>query len=263
MSFPRLHLFEFEDLGWMPKFFRRSITDLLTYQIDRFGIYEATIDKLVEVLDKTNHDTIVDLCSGSGGPSFGIRKKASEIKGRDFRLILTDKYPNLEAFAAVQEKNVQPISTSVDATKVSSDLKGLRTLFTAFHHFKPKQAQSILQSAVEAKMPIGIFEITERKPASFMTLIVAPITCLIFSLFIRPRKVSQIFWTYIIPVIPFLYTWDGLISNMRTYTKEELLGMTQPFQGEFNWETGELISKFHIKVTYLVGYPKKTEEIRS
>jgi hypothetical protein len=256
MGFPRLHLFEFEDLKWMPKVFRRFITDLLTYQINHFGIYEATVDKLVETLNKTGHDTIVDLCSGSGGPALGVRDKASKALGRNIRLVLTDKYPNLEAYAAIQEKDVMPVSESVDAVQVSEKLKGLRTLFTAFHHFKPKQAQNILKNAVNAQMPIGIFEITERKAASLMTLIIAPITCLIFSLLIRPYKMSRFFWTYIIPVIPLLYTWDGLISNMRTYTKQEWMEMTEPFQDSFTWEIGELTSKFHIKITYLIGYPK-------
>ena len=253
----RFHLFEFEDLKWLPKIFRRFITDLLSFQIDRFGIYHATHEKIQEILNKTGHDTIVDLCSGSGGPAPGIRNKVSLGLGRDVNLVLTDKYPNLEIFNAFKQPYVIPVTASVDATKVLPYLKGFRTMFTAFHHFKPEQAQHILQDAVNAKMPIGIFEITERKAVSLMTLLVAPITCLIFSLFVRPYKISRIFWTYIIPVIPFIYTWDGLISNLRTYTKEEWLEMTKRLKGDdFVWETGEMVSKFHIKVSYLTGYPK-------
>ncbi len=256
MNLPRLHLFEFEDLRWMPKLFRRFITDLLTYQINRFGIYETVTDKVVEVLNKTGQDTLVDLCSGSGGPAIGIREKAAAATGRDIRLILTDKYPNVAAFTSIRQKGVTPITESVDALKVDSRLKGLRTLFTAFHHFKPEQAQGILKNAVDGQMPIGVFEITERKFASFLTLLIAPITCLIFSFTIRPRKMSRWFWTYVIPVIPFLYTWDGLVSNLRTYTRQEWHQMTKKLPDTFTWETGELISKFHIKITYLIGYPK-------
>ncbi len=256
MAFPRLHLFEFEDMKWMPKIFRVFITDLLAYQMNRFGIYESTTDKLVEVLNKTGHDIIVDLCSGSGGPALRIRDKISENTGRDIHLFLTDKYPNVTAFGEIKEKHVTAFSEPVDALKVSRELKGLRTLFTAFHHFRPQQAHDILKNAVDAKMPIGIFEITERKPISLMTIIIAPITCLIFSLFVRPYKLSRFFWTYVIPIIPLLYTWDGLISNLRTYTKKEWLEMTKQFEDQFSWEMGELISKFHIKVSYLIGYPK-------
>ena len=253
----RLHLFEFEDLKWLPKIFRRFITDLLAYQMDRFGIYHAAHEKIEEVLHKTGHDTMVDLCSGSGGPAPEIRKKVSLGLRRNINLVLTDKYPNVEAFETLRQSYVQPITASVDAAKVLPHLKGFRTMFTAFHHFKPEQARNILQDAVHANMPIGIFEITERKAASFMTLLIAPITCFIFSLFVRPYKISRFFWTYIIPVIPLMYTWDGMISNLRTYTKQEWLEMTKQLEGdEFIWETGEVVSKFHIKVSYLLGYPK-------
>ncbi len=264
MAIPRLHLFEFEDLKWLPNRFRRYITDLLAHQMKVLGIYDATVSKLEEVLTETGHDTLVDLCSGSGGPAPSVRAKVAASLGKDVRLILTDKYPNVEAFNSIKEPHIIPLTQSVDATKVLLELKGVRTMFTAFHHFQPEQAKHILQDAVNAQMPIGIFEITERKPISLMTLIIAPITCLIFSLMVRPRRLGRFFWTYLVPVIPFLYTWDGLISNFRTYTKQEWLEMTSQLSGKnFRWEVGELTSKFHIKVTYLIGYPevlKKREQ---
>jgi hypothetical protein len=257
----RVHLFEFEDLRWFPGIFRRSITDLLTYQIANLGIYDATVGKLQEVLDKTGHDTIVDLCSGSGGPLPALREKLSRELQREIHLVLTDKYPNLEAFKAAQTRCITGVEESVDATQVGQKFQGFRTLFTAFHHFTPQQAKQILQDAVDAQMPIGVFEITERKPASLMTLLVAPITCLIFSLFLRPFRFSRFFWTYIIPVIPLLYTWDGLVSNLRSYTKEEWLDMTKDLKNNnFSWMTGQVISRFHIKVSYLIGYVKEKGE---
>lgn len=261
MAWPRVHLFEFEDLTWFPKIFRRAITDLLTYQIDYFKIYNATIPKIQDVLAKTGHSTIVDLCSGSGGPALSIGDTLSKALNRDISFVLTDKYPNVPVFQALNKDRITSIMESIDARKVPSKLKGFRTLFTAFHHFRPADAKQILQDAVDAKMPIGIFEITERKPASLMTLIMAPITCLIFSLVIRPRKLGRLFWTYVIPIIPILYTWDGLISNLRSYTKKEWLNMTERLSGErFHWETGELPSKGPIKVMYLVGYPLRNSK---
>jgi len=261
MDFPRLHFFEFEDLKWLPNRFRQYITDLLAHQMKFLGIYDSTVPKLEEVLTKTGHDTLVDLCSGSGGPAPSIRTKIAASMGKEIRLVLTDKYPNLEVFNSIQEPYIATITQSVDATKVLPELKGVRTMFTAFHHFKPEQARHILQDAIDAEMPIGIFEITERKPISLMTLIIAPITCLFFSLMIRPRKIGRFFWTYLVPVIPFLYTWDGLISNFRTYTRQEYLEMIDQLTGKkFRWEVGEVTSKFHIKVTYLIGYPESISD---
>ncbi|WP_316355599.1 hypothetical protein [Candidatus Neptunichlamydia sp. REUL1] len=261
LKVPRFHLFEFEDLRWLPKFLRGYITDLLTYQIVDFGIYKSAIPKIAEVLDKSGQDTLVDLCSGSGGPSPGIIEELSLMLKKNISLFLTDKFPNKKAFLRMKSSSVTPVLESVDAQSVPIhlDLIGMRTLFTSFHHFKPKKAQKILQDSVNKQMPIGIFEITERKLGSLLTLFIAPITCLIFSLFIRPRKIGRFFWTYVIPIVPILYTWDGLISNLRTYSKNELIKMTSDIEtGEssYHWETGELISRFHIKVNYLIGCPK-------
>lgn len=261
LKLPRLHLFEFEDLRWLPKLLRGYITDLLTYQIADFGIYKSAVPKIAEVLNQSGQQALVDLCSGSGGPSIGIVEELSSLLKKDIKLYLTDKFPNREVFEKVRSKSVIPILESVDAQNVSLrlDLKGMRTLFTSFHHFKPENAQKILQDTVDKQMPIGIFEITERKFSSFFTLIVAPITCLIFSFFLRPRKFGRFFWTYLFPVVPILYTWDGIVSNLRTYSKKELMEMTDRVKmrkNSYSWETGELISRFHIKINYLIGCPK-------
>lgn len=257
MTCTRMHLFEFEDLSWLPNTFREAITDLLTYQISHFGIYNAAAPKIAEILQKTSQNSIFDLCSGSGGPAIGVQQEVSKILEKNIHLTLSDKYPNLKVFSQIKAPNVRAIPESVDVIKAFPKAPGLYTMFTAFHHFKPLQARAILQNAVDAKMPIAIFEITERKAQSLMTLLVAPLTCLYFTLFLKPFKLSRFIWTYLLPIIPILYTWDGLISNLRSYTKDEWLKMTKELNDDdFIWETGELISKFHIKVFYLIGYPK-------
>jgi hypothetical protein len=45
---------------------------------------------------------------------------------------------------------------------VPGTLTGLRSVFNAFHHFNPREARAVLESAVQAWQPIGIFEIPER-----------------------------------------------------------------------------------------------------
>jgi len=46
---------------------------------------------------------------------------------------------------------------------VPAELKGLRTMFTSFHHFLPEEARAVLQNAVDAGEGIGIFEITAAR----------------------------------------------------------------------------------------------------
>ena len=52
------------------------------------------------------------------------------------------------------------------ALAVPERLTGLRTVFTAFHHFRPADARAILESAVRDRQGIAIFEATFRTLAA-------------------------------------------------------------------------------------------------
>ncbi|MCC7334280.1 MAG: hypothetical protein IT422_04265 [Pirellulaceae bacterium] len=69
----------------------------------------------------------------------------------DVQLTLTDLYPNTSAFEDLAEQSqgamdyeMRPIS----ATNVPCELDGLRTMFLSMHHFRPNEAQAILENAV-------------------------------------------------------------------------------------------------------------------
>jgi len=267
LVFKRFHLFEFEDLGKFPAFLRAYVTDLLTYQINHFQIYKPLQKKFKEVLEKTDNNKIVDVCSGSGGPVLQIVSDLDEKRGSKnppLSVYLTDKYPNCSVFKEVKAKHIYPIFESVDARDLPQKFRGFRTLFTSFHHFKPKDAKQILHSATNALDPIGVFEITERSLASFLTLVIGPLTALYFTFFLRPFTLGRLFWTYIIPVVPLLFAWDGLVSNLRSYTPEEMLAMAKEVDKEkkYSWEVGKVRSKFHILITYLIGIPKNKQSRR-
>ena len=81
-------------------------------------------------------------------------------------MTLTDKDPNLAAFERLSSQHplgIRYIPAPVKAMKVPEYLEGLRTIFSAFHHFAQKSARLVLQNAVQERQPVGIFEIPERK----------------------------------------------------------------------------------------------------
>jgi hypothetical protein len=68
-----------------------------------------------------------------------------------------------------------------------------------------------------------------------------------------PQKI----FTYIIPILPLMMTWDNVISCIRTYSIAELKQMISTLQADdYVWEIGELESpSFKHNFTYLMGYP--------
>lgn len=100
----RMHLFELEDKSWCPRVIRETTTDFLLGIYNVFNIYEPAYEKIVEILDKTGSDTIIDCCSGSGGPIRRLRDHLDK-SGKSLVVInLTDKYPNASAFASLQAR---------------------------------------------------------------------------------------------------------------------------------------------------------------
>jgi hypothetical protein len=86
---------------------------------------------------------------------------------------------------------------------VPKNLTGLRTMFNAFHHFAPGSARLELESAVQARQPVGIFEIPERSLLVMVPFLFTPIFVAFVTPFIRPFRWKRLLWTYVVPLIPF------------------------------------------------------------
>ncbi len=210
---------------------------------------------ILEVAATHSITQVVDLCSGGGGP--WIDWLLSAVSQPVQSVILTDKFPNIDTANKNIPTGLTYWTESVDATEVPIQLLGFRTLFTSFHHFKKDAARAILQDACENGQPIGVFEFTRRTIPALLLMLLAIVPVWIAVAQMRPVKFSRIVLTYLIPVIPFVVTFDGFVSCLRTYSPSELLTMVNgaEFAG-FEWKAGITEgSAFGFPVTYLIGSP--------
>ena len=240
---------------------RHTITDFLHTFAVLFKPYDCVAPKLKEALEKSGTRRVVDLCSGSGGPLLSLTK---ELARQEFAIevTLTDKFPNLEAFqhAALQsEGSFKCVESSVDALNVPADLRGFRTLFTSFHHFRPTQARVILADAAHKREGIGIFEMTERSLFMMTATILAPLLMLLITPFIHPWRWTTFLWTYLLPIGPPIFVWEGCVSNLRTYAPAELRKLTAAIPTpDYTWESGKLFSR-GFRITFLIGRPDSSD----
>jgi len=260
----RRHLFEWEDQPWFPHAWRNYMTDLLQFTFTKFAWRAPKTKELLgELLDRMGTDTIVDLCSGSSGPLVWLRAKLEEERGRPVQVILTDKFPNLAAFRALAANSGGRFrfrEDSIDATAVPADLAGIRTLFLAFHHFRPEQARAILRSAVEQGRAIAVFEAAERDWKALLLMPLIPLIVWVVTPAVRPVTLGRVFWTYLIPVVPLAVWWDGVVSCLRSYTVKELREMAENVEGKrYIWKAGkERVMGTPGVFTYLIGFPSKS-----
>ena len=256
---PRFHLFEFEDQQWFPEIIRNYMTDFLQFVANAFKMFKDVTPILKKGIEAAETNEIIDLASGGGGAWLSILDDL-EKQTPDIKITLTDYYPNLDAFKRMKEKGrglIDYSTESVNALQAPENLKGLRTMFLTFHHFKPEEAQQILQNAVDHNMPIAIFEAQKRDVAHLIKFMLSPINVVLSTPFIRPFKLGRIIFTYLIPIVPILVFWDGLVSVLRTYSVEELSAMSAKLEGttNYDWEIAELKSG-PVTIPYLLGCPK-------
>jgi hypothetical protein len=263
----RLELFEFEDFNWFPSYIRTGMTNLIKVLHRWMGTKDVLADLILGLQQKFGFTTVIDLGSGSGGPMIEtIEKVNNQNSDQPLELFLSDKFPNPETVQRINDSgfsNVEYLRDSVDASKLESLPKGLKTMIASFHHMPPKVAKAILSSAAKSKEPILIYEITENNIPTLVWWLFLPISLLILILmtlvmtpFVRPLTLSQLVFTYLIPIIPIAYAWDGQASLMRTYTAEDIKILLEDIDGSsYRWEI-ETAKKENGKKAgyYILGY---------
>jgi len=261
----RLHLIEIHEQPWCPPGIRDGATDCLNVVANVGRQYHHVLPRLRRALRATNSPRIVDLCSGGGGPWLSLHRRLDGADGDAIPILLTDLHPNLPAMHAARAQapgRIDYITRPVDATHVPADLIGFRTLFTAFHHFPPPTARAILQDAVNDGQGIAIFEQTRRHPLALLLMLILPWLAFWVVPFIQPFRFSRLFWTYIIPAIPLVLCWDGMVSCLRTYSPRELCALAAGLAGPpYRWDIGRVPSPISpIGVTYAIGAPVSNSE---
>jgi SAM-dependent methyltransferase len=265
----RVQLFEFEDLPWFPHVVRECMTDFLSFLGQRgHVVYREFAERLAHALQVTGDDTILDLCSGGGGPALAIAALLREPLQTPVQVLLTDLYPNLPRLESARKSGHGRVAyreLPVDATAVPEALPGFRLMCNAFHHLSPAAARKCLADAVRQRRGIALVEMVDRSAASVLAVTLGTSVVLGVTPFIRPLRVSRLLLTYALPVVPLCTWWDGVVSCLRAYNPEELeqLVATLP-DSDYVWDIGRLpVPYAPTSLVYLIGYPRSTAVVTS
>ncbi|MDH3459164.1 MAG: class I SAM-dependent methyltransferase, partial [Gemmatimonadota bacterium] len=158
----RLNLPELEDQPWFPAWLRDAMTGYLQVIIEMARPYDVAAPVLASLLEASPTTDVVDLASGAGGP---WRQLMSVLRAQGLspRVTLTDLSPNQTSAAQLKgEEGLAYHLSSVSAADIPEDLGGVRTMFTALHHFSPDEVRDILRSAQRERVAFAGFEATQR-----------------------------------------------------------------------------------------------------
>ena len=233
---------------------RQGATDFLEAITSRGNIYRGVQAEFVAAMVSSSANRVVDLCSGSGGPWLSASWRTLLAEHPPLTVVLTDKFP-IAALASrlCGDPLISSIDISVDATSVPEWLGGFRTVFSSFHHFSDPVAIQVLHDSVRSGAGFAMAEVTARTPLAMLKMLLIPIFCWLLTPQMKPFRWSRILLTYLLPVIPAVLLWDGMVSCLRTRTPEELLLLTRSFP-QYNWQAG-YSSEGWLPPVYLIGTP--------
>jgi len=237
-----------------PQTLREKVQDVLTLGwINRLPLIQSIAPAalaarvLRTVLGSRVSDYVYfDFASGAGGPTPYIANHLNGEAGEagaaggttdDIKFVLTDIKPHVSAWKAIADKskNISYIAQSVDATNAPSaesllrnvpdvkDNKKVMRLFSlAFHHFDDDLAAKVLKNTIETSDGFCIFELQGRNFTSFVTITLLWPLAMIITPFYFWHSPWHLFFTYLVPIVPFVWVYDGYISCLRTRTPDEV-----------------------------------------
>jgi len=251
----RVQLFEIEDQPWCPAVLREGCTAYITAFLELTGTLDGVEPHLRRLVAAHPDRPVLDLCSGSGGPAAFVATRLAPT-----RVYCTDLFPHRSAlrWQAARVEGLDWSAEPVDATAVPDHLPrdAPRTLFNAFHHFRPPDARRILEDAVRCRAPIGIFEVVGRHWTAVPGVLGMPFAVMGLLPFMRPFRADWVPLTYVLPVLPLVVAWDGFVSCLRVYSVPELRELTEGLDS-FEWDAGTFRRPYPGDGTYLVGLPRE------
>ncbi|MCJ1457096.1 hypothetical protein MMC28_007462 [Mycoblastus sanguinarius] len=212
---------------------------------------ERAVNKIYK--PSRNHSTQNGHVSANGHANGAV---VEEEQGVDF--VMTDIHPHLLAWekAAKKSDHLLYVPTPVDAGAAPRDLLALanttlpipnpdprknknkkifRLFSLAFHHFDTPLAAKIMRNTLETHDGFAIFELQGRDVGNLFTVLMLGPLLWAGSWYWFWGQWGHLFWTYVLPVVPAVVVFDGLVSCLRTRRAGEVMELVEKVGGGRGW----------------------------
>ena len=101
----------------------------------------------------------------------------------------------------------------------------MRLYCLSFHHFNDEMARKVLESTMDTADAFAIFELQDRFLSSMVLMFGHIPLIYLTTLFRYWRDPLMLFLVYVLPVVPLVNTFDGLVSCLRTRNFREVMSL--------------------------------------
>jgi hypothetical protein len=225
-----LHLFEFMDHAWTPAILRKTLLDVLDFcNCDFRPWYRLLADDLLRTALAEGAECVAE--PGAGAAPI-LRELALLIRStppgpaHNLQLIPSDLYPVPDVWRSLQREfpNIRPIYEPVDMFgKQNWPPRTLLLLAAALHHIPRNRRIQLLQNLLETADCVVVHEPVRRTAVSMLLTSFCWFPALLTpaARIRRSGSLRRILLCWLIPVVPLMFVWDGLVSCLRQWTDAE------------------------------------------
>lgn len=225
-----LHLFEFMDHAWTPTVLRTTLLDVLDFCNCNFRPwYRLLAEDLLRTAAAEGAECVAE--PGAGAAPI-LRELALLIQrnpagpAQSLRLIPSDLYPVPEVWRGLQQEfpNIEPIYEPVDMFGSHAwPPRTLLLLAASLHHIPRDRRTRLLQTLLETADGIVVHEPVRRTVISMLLTSFCWFPALLTPAARMGHRGSlrRILLCWLIPVVPLMFVWDGLVSCLRQWTDAE------------------------------------------
>ncbi len=263
MALPRLQLFEFNDSPWAPRALRDTIVESLSRTLLWGHFLGGLVAPFEEFVARAGVAEVIDVGAGAAGPARILAREIRAAGRRPPRFVLTDLLPQVDAWRAARDEypeDIDFVAEPVDGTAMPRQISAgrARIIINVFHHFPPALAAALLRDAVAGSAGVFIAEAWERNPLRFLGFVPVGLPALLANpLLTRSQRLQKLLLTFATPVVIAASLWDGLVSTMRVYSREDLEAMVAPLGDRFEWTWGYHEYALGGRGYYFYGVPRR------
>jgi hypothetical protein len=202
----------------------------LVFYYRLFRYFRLWIPALAGFIEKTGSRSYLECCAGSGQVMELLVSGLPKRLVRDREFILSDLNPLpefVEQVNASTDSSIRYTEIPVDATRIPGDLDYPRIFINSFHHFPPETAGEIIKSGMQAGQGLIILEYVRHSLLGYVSMLAGSLTILLTLPFVvKPRDLPLMaVLTYLLPLFPLMFLWDGVVSCLRVYRPKDLSAM--------------------------------------
>ena len=232
----RIQFFEFLDLTWLPNLLRRYLLEYLNFFLYKMTRPYRGVEAMVaDWVGKAGHNAVLDMGSGGGGHIEFLIARAETQNLKMPKLVVSDLHPDAEinAYKALKAKygedRVDFIERPVNAFRPEEADIRLRSMFSAFHHLSPDQVREMFKDVCANSDGIMIVDGTRRAVLPVLLMLLQfPVFMFLYPFVVPNFSWGRLFFSIVVPLLPFMMTFDSVVSMLRAYTMDEIKSLFPP-----------------------------------